>query len=34
MEDYNLTKCPMEPRLKLSKAKGEPEVKATHYKKN
>ncbi|GJV22479.1 uncharacterized mitochondrial protein-like protein [Tanacetum coccineum] len=31
MEDCNATLCPMEPRLKLSKAEDEPEVEATQY---
>ncbi|GJX38511.1 uncharacterized mitochondrial protein-like protein, partial [Tanacetum coccineum] len=31
MEDFNATLCPMEPRLKLSKAEDEPEVEATQY---
>ncbi|GKF87458.1 uncharacterized mitochondrial protein-like protein, partial [Tanacetum coccineum] len=31
MEDCNPTLCPMESKLKLSKAEDEPEVEATHY---
>ncbi|KAJ9542301.1 hypothetical protein OSB04_028807 [Centaurea solstitialis] len=31
MEECNAEQCPMEPRLKLSKAEDEPEVEATHY---
>lgn len=33
MEDCNATLCPMQPRLKLSKAEIEEEVEATHYRK-
>nr|GEW04152.1 hypothetical protein [Tanacetum cinerariifolium] len=33
MEDCNPALCPMEPRLKLSKADDEPEVEATQYQK-
>nr|GEV50263.1 uncharacterized mitochondrial protein AtMg00810-like [Tanacetum cinerariifolium] len=33
MEDCNATLCSMEPRLKLSKAEGEPEVETTQYRK-
>ncbi|GJY80488.1 uncharacterized mitochondrial protein-like protein [Tanacetum coccineum] len=33
MEDCNLALCPMEPGLKLSKAKDEPEVEAIQYRK-
>ncbi|GKD08615.1 putative RNA-directed DNA polymerase, eukaryota, reverse transcriptase zinc-binding domain protein [Tanacetum coccineum] len=33
MKDCNATLCPMEPGLKLSKAKDEPEVEATQYRK-
>ncbi|GJU38474.1 uncharacterized mitochondrial protein-like protein [Tanacetum coccineum] len=33
MEDCNLALCPMEPGLKLSKAKDEPKVEATQYRK-
>ena len=32
MEECNVTQCPMEPGLKLSKAENEPEVEAIHYK--
>nr|GEX60197.1 RNA-directed DNA polymerase, eukaryota [Tanacetum cinerariifolium] len=33
MEDCNVTLCPMEPRLKFSKAEDEPEVETTQYRK-
>nr|GEW32124.1 hypothetical protein [Tanacetum cinerariifolium] len=33
MEDCNATLCPMEPKLKLLKAKDEPEVETTQYRK-
>ncbi|GKC13618.1 uncharacterized mitochondrial protein-like protein [Tanacetum coccineum] len=33
IEDCNPALCPMEPGLKLSKAKDEPEVEATQYRK-